>query len=50
MRWYDWTSLVGVSLFAALIFAVMFGGLIPCSHRCYWCRAPLAPAGVSEGR
>jgi hypothetical protein len=44
MRWYDWTALVGVASFAVLVWAAMFGGLMNCSHRCYWCRVPLAPA------
>jgi hypothetical protein len=44
VRWYEWTSLIVVPLFAVLIFAALFGGVIPCRHRCYWCWEPLAPA------
>ena len=44
MRWYEWTSLVVVTLFSVLVVVILFGGVIPCNHRCYWCRKPLCEA------
>lgn len=44
MRWFEWTALAAVAVTAALCFGLLFGGILPCQHRCYWCRTPLAPA------